>query len=232
MFDRIRKVLRKPGAPPPPSEPASSRITDAPVSEWAATQGLVFSSDQAGSVALEGRVQGKRWRMERGRPTRDYIVGEELRARAQLDLHEDIAAMVMNRALSERLEHNAYERSTDHLQTSIDGSLPQEVRWLALYEETAWPSLPEAFWNRYSIYTDRPDIANGWIDARLAELMLKWPAPGPSDQVPFMLLLMRGKAYLRMEYRPADLPTLQHAALIFTSACESALNASIDLALD
>jgi hypothetical protein len=232
MFDRIRKAFGKPGDAPRPSEPTSSRFADAPVSEWAATQGLVFSSDQTGSLALDGRVQGKRWRLERGRPTRDYIVGEELRARAQLDLHEDIAAMVMNRALSERLEHKAYERSTDHLQTSIDGNLPQEVRWLAMYEEAAWPALPETFWNRYSVYTDMPEIATNWIGAPLAELMLKWPHPGPSDQVPFMLLLMRGKAYLRMEYRPSDLPTLQHAALIFTSACEAALNASIDLALD
>ena len=38
-----------------------------------------------------------------------------------------------------------------------------------------------------------------------------------------MILLLNGKAYLRMEYTPADFLTLQHAALIFTSACESAL---------
>jgi hypothetical protein len=36
---------------------------------------------------------------------------------------------------------------------------------------------------------------------------------------------MNGKAYLRMEYMPADLATLQHAAHIFTSACDSALGA-------
>jgi hypothetical protein len=41
--------------------------------------------------------------------------------------------------------------------------------------------------------------------------------------VPFMVLLLRGKAYLRMEYTPANLLTLQHAALIFTTACEAAL---------
>jgi hypothetical protein len=38
-----------------------------------------------------------------------------------------------------------------------------------------------------------------------------------------MMLLLRGKAYLRMEYTPPDLLTLQHAALIFTTACEAAL---------
>jgi len=36
-------------------------------------------------------------------------------------------------------------------------------------------------------------------------------------------MLLRGKAYLRMQYTPANMPTLEHAAIIFTSACESAL---------
>ena len=40
-----------------------------------------------------------------------------------------------------------------------------------------------------------------------------------------MVLLLNGKAYLRMEYTPAQLDTLQHAARIFTTACESALAA-------
>ena len=231
MFDRIRKVLGKPAAPGRAATEAPSRFADAPVSEWAATQGLVFSADQTGSLVLKGQIQDRPWRLERGRPTRDYIVGDELRARAQLGLADEIAAMVMNRALSERLEQAAYERSTDHLRTAIDDNLPQEVRWLALFEEQVWEDLPIEFWSRYSVYSDRPAMAKGWIDPRLADLMLQWPAPGPSDQVPFMLLLMNGKAYLRMEYRPADLPTLQHAALIFTSACEAALGSAVDLAL-
>lgn len=230
MFDRIRKAFAKPAAPARHEPDAPARSRDAPVSEWAATQGLVFSADQTGSLVLDGRVQGRRWRLERGRPTRDYIVGEELRARAQLGIADDIAAMVMNRALSERLEQATYERSTDQLRTSIDENLPQEVRWLALFPEHAWEGLPVDFWERYAIYTDRSEVARGWIGTRLADLMLNWPAPGPSEQTPFMLLLMNGKAYLRMEYRPADLPTLQHAALIFTSACESALSSAEDLA--
>ena len=39
--------------------------------------------------------------------------------------------------------------------------------------------------------------------------MLDWPEPAPSAEVPFMMMLLRGKAYLRMEYTPAD---LAHAA--------------------
>ena len=36
-------------------------------------------------------------------------------------------------------------------------------------------------------------------------------------------MVLRGKTYLRMQYTPADMPTLEHAALIFTTACESAI---------
>jgi hypothetical protein len=55
--------------------------------------------------------------------------------------------------------------------------------------------------------------------------MMDWPDPAPTAEVPFMILLLRGKAYLRMEYTPANVATLQHASVIFTRACESALSA-------
>ncbi len=231
MFDRIKKAFSKPAHSPeadtaPASQSTDSRLRamDSHVSEWAATQGLVFANDEPGAtLALEGRVHGKRWRLERGRPTRDYVKGEELRARAHLGLNEDIAVLVMNRALKELLEKQAYQSFTDDLRTSADPHLPQEVRWLAMFEEFGWESLPLAFFDRYSVLSDRRENALGWVDPSLAKMMLDWPEPAPADDVPFMLLLLRGKAYLRMEYRPTDLPTLQHAALIFTKACESAL---------
>ena len=232
MFDRIRKALTRAAPATAVADPAAAAPADGPVSQWAATRGLSFTADGAGGVTLDGQVQGRRWRLERGKPTRDYVIGQELRARAELALHEDLAAMVMNRALKEALESKAFEESTDQLRTTIDGSLPQEVRWLAMFDEFVWEGPPAAFWERYAVVADRRETALGWIDAALAQKLLDWPQPGPSAEVPFTLLLLRGKAYLRMEYRPADVPTLQHAALVFTSACESALRAPVDVALE
>lgn len=234
MFDRIRKVLARtaPAAPGGMADTRPSPASDAPVSQWAAARGLSFTADGGGGAALEGLVQGRPWRLERGKPTRDYVVGQELRARAELALPEDVAAMVMNRALKEALESRAFEQSTDQLRTSIDGSLPQEVRWLAMFEEFVWEGPPAAFWDRYAVVAERRETALAWVDAALAQQLLDWPAPAPSSQAPFTLLLLRGRAYLRMEYRPANLPTLQHAALVFTSACESALRAPPDVALE
>lgn len=234
MFDRIRKALARtaPSAAARAARARASEAADGPVSEWASTHGMSFAADGAGGARLEGEVLGRRWRLERGKPTRDYVVGEELRARADLALPEDVAAMVMNRSLKEALESKAFEQSTDQVRTGIDGSLPQEVRWLAMFDEFAWEGPPAAFWDRYAVVAERRETALAWVNAALARQLLDWPAPGPSSQVPFTLLLLRGRAYLRMEYRPANLPTLQHAALVFTSACESALRTPVDVALE
>ncbi|MHB1125080.1 MAG: hypothetical protein ACYC0T_20520 [Ramlibacter sp.] len=233
MFDRIRKALARsaPGATRAGDRGPSSLAADDPVSEWATTRGFSFAADNAGGATLDGQVQGRPWRLVRGKPTRDYVIGQELRARAELGLNEDVAAMVMNRSLKEALESKAFEQSTDQLRTGIDGNLPHEVRWLATFDEFAWEGPAAAFWDRYAVVAERRETALGWIDGALAQLLLDWLAPGPSAEVPFTLLLLRGKAYLRMEYRPANVATLQHAALVFTSACESALRAPVDVAL-
>jgi len=225
MFDRIKKafssrVSKEAGASVAPN----SQLAQGPVSEWAATQGFGFSVDGTGrGITLEGDVNGKPWRLQQGSPSRQYIRGEEVRARAELDVDSDVAVLVMNRPLKEVLEKQAYQLYTDSVQTSADPHLPEEMRWLAMYDEVGWDALPRAFWDRYGVLTDRRESAVAWINPSLARLMLEWPDAATSADVPFMMMLLRGKAYLRMEYTPTDLPTLQHAALIFTSACEAAM---------
>lgn len=225
MFDRLKKAFSRPAKDKGEAAAPNSQLGFGPVSEWAATRGFGFTVDGTGhGVALEGDVRGKPWRLQLGSPSRHYIRGEELRARAELGFDEDVSVLVMNRPLKEALEKQAYQMYTESLQTSADPRLPEEMRWLAMYDEVGWDDLPREFWGRYGILSDRRESAIGWMDPALARLMLEWPEPGPSAEVPFMMLLLRGKAYLRMEYTPADLATLQHAALIFTSACERALS--------
>jgi len=230
MFDRIKKAFSRDAKEPPesagPGSPNSQLFQGGPVSEWATTQGFAFSADGSGhGMALEGQVGGKPWRLQLGRPTRNYIMGAEVRARAELGILDDVAVVVMNRPLKESLEKKAYQIYTDQLRTSVDSTMPEEMRWLSMFDEVGWEKLPREFWARYSVLTDRRDDAVAWVDPAMARLMMDWPTSATSPEVPFMVLLLRGKAYLRMEYTPADLATLQHAALIFTRACESALGA-------
>jgi hypothetical protein len=218
MFERLKKVF---GSDKPDAGDAAS---DEAVSEWAGTRGFSFTGMGKGKgFALKGTVGGKPWKMERANASRDYMRGEELRARGEIKVNDDATVLVMNRSLKDALEKKAYQAYTDTLQTTADHSMPEEVRWLAMYPEVGWESLPKPFWQRYAVMADHRSHAQAWLDPHLVELMMSWPEPSPDPQVPFILMVLRGKAYLRMQYTPADMPTLEHAALIFTTACESAI---------
>lgn len=228
MFGRLKKVFGQDGAASAPPG-----VGGGPVSGWAASRGLSYAAQgDAGGFVLTGAVGSRPWKLERGKASRDYIRGEELRARAELKINDEVSVLVMNRPLKESLEKRAYEMYTDTLQTTADPSLPEEMRWLALYPEAGWSSLPDAFWARYSVMADNRDHAMAWVEPALAGLLMSWPEPGPDPQLPFILMLMRGKAYLRMQYSPPTLATLDHAARIFTTACETAVGGlSTDIAL-
>ena len=222
MFNRIKKAIFRDSRVP--AEASPSLLSQGPVSEWAATRGLSFSQSASGStVSMQGKVAGRPWRLELGRPTRNYINGEELRARAELRVNDEISAMVINRPLKDVLERKAYNMLTDTLRTTADANLPEEMRWLAMFDEVGWEELPEPFWKRYAILTDRREHATAWMDESLAGLLMQWPEPAPGPEVPFLIVLLRGKCYLRMEYQPADLAVLEHASAIFTAACERAV---------
>lgn len=219
MFDRLRKAFSQAQSRPKPPGAANA------VSEWAGMQGFSYTDVNDGNgFSLTGKIGNKAWKLERGRASRDYIHSEELRARAELKLNDDVSILIINRPLKDALEKRAYEMYTDTLQTTADPSLPEEMRWLAMYPEAGWDSLTPEFWARYAVLAEKREQALAWVDPHLAELLMTWPEPGPDEQIPFILMLMRGRAYLRMQYTPANMPTLEHAAKIFTYACEAGVS--------
>jgi hypothetical protein len=227
MFELLKKVFipEKPDLQPAP-------IVNA-VSEWAATQGLAYSGSADGQrFTLTGVVGSRPLKLELGGSTRDFIQGDELLARAELKVNEDAAIFIINRPLKNALDARAYGIYTDTLQTRADPSLPEEMRWMALYGEVGWDSLPKVFWSRYSVMADQREQAIDWIGPELAAMLVSRPAPGAEPALPFIMMLLRGKAYLRMQYTPCDLPTLMHATAVFRKACESALASfSTDISL-
>lgn len=227
MFERLRKAFSREAAPTPTATavPAAADASAyAPVAEWAAVQGWEFTS-QAGGFLMQGKVGGQPCRLEVGRSSRKYIQGEELRGRADLGIDPDVMIVLVNRPLKDALVKQAYSLFTDTLQTSVDPNLPEEMRLLSMYEEVGWDSMPRVFWTRYSVVPDARERAQAWLDASLGKQLLEWPAPAPAADQPFMLQLLRGKAYLRMHQGMLHMPTLQHAAAVFATACENALGA-------
>jgi hypothetical protein len=192
------------------------------VSEWASLQGLTYSERGKG-YAMDGRIHGKPWKMEQGKPSRDFIKGLELRARGEMGLHEDVAVMIMTRSLKNDLDKRAFSLYTDTLQTQVDPHLPEEMRWLSMYEEVGWPELGQAFLDQYAILADERDRAIAWLTPELAGNLLGWPSS--EHDVPRVLMVLRGKVYLRMQISEGDLPTLEHASRVFSLACEAGLTA-------
>jgi hypothetical protein len=230
MFESIKNALgfgshpKADKATKPGIFPGASLSPSSKVSEWASMQGLGFSqrADGRGGYQMEGKIGDKPWRMEQGKPSRDFIKNSELRARAELGIREGVAVMVMSRQLKNELDKRAFALYTDSLQTVVDANLPEEMRWLSIYEEMGWESLGGAFLNNYAILAADRETAMAWISPELVSLLMAWPEHNPAT--PKILMILRGKAYLRMQYTDGDIPTLEHATTVFTTACELALS--------
>ena len=173
---------------------------------------------------IKGMLHGKPWKLERAVASRNYISGEEIRGRADIAVDPQATIVIMNRPLKELLEKRAYALYTDSLETHAGPTLMEEMRWLALYPEIGWEKLPVVFWSRYAVMTNHRAQAINWVTPELANLLTSWPQPATGANVPFILMVMRGKAHLRMQLTPTGLDTLEHISQVFTAAAQSALD--------
>lgn len=220
LLARIKSKVwspRRPGAPARPADPLPRALH-----EWARVRGMTVSTAATRVVSMQGPLQGRACRIEMGPSTRDYILGDELRARADMGLDGTLAAIVISRDLKESLEDRAYNMITDGDETALRPALYEEMRWLAAYEETGWPEASPDFWRRYAVLAGRREDARGWIDPHLVELLL---SSSIAPMGPFVLALIRGRCYLRCRCPSADIQTLDRMAEIFAHACERSLSA-------
>ena len=223
MFDRLRKAFGAIGAASSDTGP----VTNRDMARWAARQQMaIVTHSTDGHFDLGGDLHGHPWRLECGVPTRDYVQGRELRGRADVGADLDAAVMVLNRPLQEALEGTAYTAITDTLQTNVNASLPEEVRWLAMYEETAWPGLPASFRQHFAVVAERIELAQRWIHAPVvSQLLNAVEGEGGTERArsPLVLMLVRGKVYLRMEHTQRSLAEVAHAKQLLLVAGQSAL---------
>ncbi len=230
MFKSLKNALglgKEKDALPSTRSPASVAAGDpnsqfGKISQWASMQGM-SATELGKGYSMEGKIDDKPWRLEQGKPSRDFIKGLELRVRGEMGLREDVAVMVMTRSLKNELDRRAFSLYTDTLQTQIDPNLPEEMRWLAMYEEVGWESLGEVFLDQYAILADDRENAIAWLSPELAGQLLAWPSS--AAEVPLVLMVLRGKVYLRMQISEGDIPTLEHATRVFTTAADAGIAA-------
>jgi hypothetical protein len=191
MFDLLKTALHR--SPKPAT-------LDESLVQWANERLLSHMGMVGGAYALGGRLLDRPFRAECLSSSRPYIAGMELMAKSDLGLTPTVNVILMNRELKRHFEADAlahYADVTDTLQTTAK-ALPEEVRWLTLYRDAGWEGPAPAFWARYAVLTDTPEVARHWVDGDTVDLLMEWPLE-VSPETPVLFMLTRGKTYLRMQ---------------------------------
>lgn len=169
---------------------------------------------------LDGHINGKLSKFERGYPSRNYIRGIELRARAELDLPPDVAFLLVNRTLKMDVHNRAQSGFADSTMASVDIQQPEEVLWMNLFSEVRIPHAPARFAADYAVLAEEEQHAQLICQPELMQLLLTWPRYDANRAV--VLMLVRGKLYLRMRFID-DTFLLEHALQTFQTAAQLAL---------
>ena len=122
-------------------------------------------------------------------------------------------------ALKEELEGRVYGAITDSLQTTVDQRLPQEMRWLSIYEELRWPQLPASFVRAFAVVGEDLDTARHWVNAALVSQLMRDRPQAQPGQAPLVLMVSDASVSLRMQSSARYLPDLEYAMGAFLASC-------------
>ena len=193
---------------------------------WATKSGMRHRRDDGGiRFAIEAPCAGHTLRMEWGPSQRSYIAGDELRIRLDLNLPGGLQVLAMTRPLMERLEHETFERYTQEAQTIIDMSHPEEMRWLAMFPKIDL-SFDKVLQSRFGVLGVNTVLGMAWINGPLGEQLAKSTQNLLASDVPFVLMALRGKLYLRLQLAQPDPESLSQCLSVFDAAVQSALQLS------
>jgi len=195
----------------------------ADVAEWAGKRALQFKRVHEGEgFVIDGRLDDKPWRMEWGPPQRAYIAGRELRIRMELKLPGDLQMLLLSKPLMDQLERQTYENFTEGLQTQIDTSSPEEMRWLVMFPKVNLSTLKNLR-VRYGAVASTGEAGLAWLSGPLAHALEDAASGFLADEPPFVLMTLRGRAYLRMQMAEPAVDDVAAALAVFEIAVAQAL---------
>ena len=73
------------------------------IAPWAEGRQYSFRGGQSEGFVIDGRLGATPWRLEWGPSQRPYILGQELRLRAEMGLVSDLQVVLLNRVLQEQI---------------------------------------------------------------------------------------------------------------------------------
>ncbi len=202
------------------------------IEEWAQRSGFRFRQSKDGQrFEVEAPSGGHVLRMEWGPSHRSYIALSELRMRVDLNLPDGLQMLVMTLSLMERLESETFERYTQDAQTVIDMSTPEEMRWLAMFPK-ADLSFDKELRSRFGALGVNPAWALAWINDPLGPQLVRAARDLIGPDVPFVLMTLRGRIYMRMQLVDPRPEALSQCLEVFDAAIQSVQHITGDVAPD
>ena len=204
------------------SDTPSVQWTD--VARWAKKDGYNFRrTKEDDGFVVDGAFDGRPWRLEWGPPQRAYIDSRELRLRMELHLAPELQMLLMGRRLLDTLERETFERYTESMQTQIDVTTPEEMRWLAMFPKVPLVAVTRTVRSRFAAVASDPKAAEVWVDTALAEKLVAATEGFLKSDPPFVMMTLRGRIYLRLELAEPDTAAMTEALGILESAAGSVL---------
>ncbi|WP_310389931.1 hypothetical protein [Roseateles sp.] len=195
-----------------------------PIQDWAESRNAHFriAKDGRGFLIEQSKALPGSLRIEWGPSQRAYIEGNELRMRCELRLHGDLQMMVLCRQLMDRLESAVFEAYTDTLKTRVDTDTPEEMRWLVMFPKFNQIS-SKLVRQRFGAVGVNKDLVAAWLEGDLSEVL----AQASQDLLPegqaFVLMTMRGNAYLRTAMAAPSMQQIQGLVKVLELACRELL---------
>jgi hypothetical protein len=196
------------------------------VEAWAKEQGHGFKrARREDGFVIDGLLGNKPWRIEWGPSQRSYIEGHELRLRIELALRSDTQMLLLSRELMAVLERKTFEEFTDSVQTQIGTKTPEEMRWLVMFPKIDLAPL-KALKAPFGAVASTPALGLAWIDGPLALALERASAGLLKGAPPFVLMTLRGNAYMKLRLRSPDVDDIAAALALFETAATQAVRAA------
>jgi hypothetical protein len=205
MFASLKRLIGS--APAAPNEGQG-------LAAWAKSEGCTFKrvKDKSGGGYVVESHEG--WRVEWGVSQRSYISGQELRFRCETGLPGDVQMIMVSRVLGQLLESEVFSSFTNAMQTQIDNSLPDEMRWLAMHPKVSL-SASTVLAKRFVLLANAESVAQAWLTPDMVVALESAATTWWTDSVLLVLTVNRGMLTMRMPGQPLESGQLSMMAQLF-----------------
>ena len=176
--------------------------------------------------AMDHNAQHPGWRIEWGPAQRSFMSSHEFRIRFEFEAMPDVQALVLDRPLLARLDHEVYQQFTDNVQTRLDEETPEEMRWLAMHAKLSPNQMGVPLRDRYGAISTDTAWVSRWLAGPLADALKARADAMPIEAVsaePFILRAARGHVVIRQAAAAPRVAVLA-ACVAVAEAAEQALN--------